>query len=48
MCHQLAGSDEKRNLYQAQTVSCQTPTPTICRKSIGNYHQHLVSPAGRI
>jgi hypothetical protein len=36
-CHQLAGSDEKGNLYQTRTVSCQTPAPTICRKNIGNY-----------
>jgi hypothetical protein len=35
MCHQLAGSDEKGNLYQTQSVSCQTFAPTICRKNLG-------------
>jgi hypothetical protein len=40
-CLQLAGSDGKGNLYQTQSVSCQTAAPTICRKNIGNYQLPL-------
>jgi hypothetical protein len=39
----MAGSDGKGNLYQTQSVSCQTSAPTICRKNIGIYQLH-VSP----
>jgi hypothetical protein len=47
LCHQLAGFDEKGNLYKTQTVSCQTSAPTICRKNKGK-DQLPVPPVGRI
>ena len=34
-CFLMAGSDGQGNLYQVQNNTCETPTPTVCRKNIG-------------